>query len=253
MVESRFGSPQADEAYALEYERMLPIGRALGLAIRNDILREAAELDRDIAFSQTLTIARGLLRREDTIQEMLNAPASMLDDKTGLLNFTTFQELAHERTGKRERSTDIGRQHALLLFDLDDFKRINDILGYQRTDEVCLLPAVKILQTAVHRQQDLVARWGGDEFVVLLTDVDGEQATLIAEQIQQAVSAIRWGSDGLEESIDPQPLTASVGVAMFIQGEPISQVFDEANIDLNSAKQVKKDPHQSGVQSSRTG
>jgi diguanylate cyclase (GGDEF)-like protein len=93
---------------------------------------------------------------------------------------------------------------AVVLFDLDHFKQINDIHGHEKGDEV--LAAVGVVLATSSRASDFGGRFGGEEFVVLLPDTDRDSAAEIAERIRVAVSAL----DIVGVS---RPITASFGVA----------------------------------------
>ena len=95
------------------------------------------------------------------------------DDLTGLANRLTFTTTLQEMVGA-------GRCLAVLFIDLDDFKTVNDTLGHAVGDE--LLVAVAARLTTGSRSDDVVARFGGDEFAILLADVSGKDAGRVAER-----------------------------------------------------------------------
>ena len=104
------------------------------------------------------------------------------DALTGLLNHLSFQnifELEFERHRRHERNM------SLLFLDIDHFKRINDDYGHQVGDRI--LREVGRVLTANLRKIDYVFRYGGDEFVVLMTETDSERASMLAERILAAV------------------------------------------------------------------
>jgi diguanylate cyclase (GGDEF)-like protein len=90
----------------------------------------------------------------------------------------------------------------LVLVDLDDFKKINDSLGYEAGNEALRKVAVAIKNCV--RSSDRVARWGGDEYAIILKDVSEERALQIAERIRREIAKITVGTHGV---------TGSVGVA----------------------------------------
>jgi len=97
---------------------------------------------------------------------------------------------------------------AVLLVDLDRFKSVNDTYGHQAGD--CVLVEVsKILQNGV-RTQDQIARWGGEEFLILLPETDHEQAMVVGERLRSAIEIARFaiGPTGVEAQV-----SISVGVA----------------------------------------
>jgi diguanylate cyclase (GGDEF)-like protein len=90
----------------------------------------------------------------------------------------------------------------LLLVDLDDFKRINDTLGYEAGNEALRQVALAIKSCV--RSGDRVARWGGEEFAVILTDVSEERALQVAERIRRRIAEVK---------VQGQKVTGSIGVA----------------------------------------
>ena len=127
------------------------------------------------------------------------------DTLTGLPNRSAFMEyLGHLLVGAREG----GNQLALLFIDLDHFKRINDSLGHLAGDTLLRTTASRI--THGLRATDIVARFGGDEFMVLLTNVaQRNDVTEVAQKLLAAIEA------PLHAEGRPLSVTASLGVAMF--------------------------------------
>lgn len=95
---------------------------------------------------------------------------------------------------------------AVVLLDIDCFKRINDAFGHAYGDEV-LVTTAEVL-TATVRGQDVIARWGGEEFILLLPETDVHEAAALAERLRLAIEAMRFEHDGEQVQI-----TASFGVA----------------------------------------
>jgi diguanylate cyclase (GGDEF)-like protein len=84
----------------------------------------------------------------------------------------------------------LGKPFTVIISDIDDFKRVNDVFSHTVGDDV-LKTVAAILETNT-RSEDLVARFGGEEFVVVLQDVSHQQAALIAEQLRQKIEAHPW-------------------------------------------------------------
>lgn len=126
------------------------------------------------------------LRRQVAL-EALNTELdrlSNLDGLTGIANRRAF-DAALERAWARHTRTNANL--SVLLIDVDFFKAYNDTYGHQAGDE-CLRQMAEILQTSLHRDVDLVARFGGEEFVVIL-DCDESGAVTVAERIRRAVES----------------------------------------------------------------
>ncbi len=157
----------------------------------------------------------------------------MQDTLTGLLNRRALRQ-ALERAIERSRHG--GEPLALLAVDLDHFKRVNDTRGHSAGD-AALCAVARTLSAAV-RGNDLVARLGGEEFVVLLPGLNEEGAVLGAERLRRAIVAQRFQFEG--ELI---PLTASFGVAVFRgsdnAGESAGEVLlRQADLALYAAKRA---------------
>lgn len=128
---------------------------------------------------------------------------------------------------------DEGRSLALVVADLDHFKRINDGWGHPVGDQA--LRAVGRVLVAPSRGRELCARWGGEEFVLLFEDTAGEVALEIAERLRRRIEAIELEADG-----DRVPLSMSFGVAAFPElavrsGDELLAVADAA---LYAAKRL---------------
>ena len=139
---------------------------------------------------------------------------SVRDALTGLYNRRYFQDrLTHEHA----RSTRHSRPVALLMLDIDHFKKINDTYGHQTGDDV--LRAVSQILVNQTRTIDVVARYGGEEFAVLLPETPFDGALLLAERLREHVGLMQIKPRGQADpkaSIPPGPLvcTMSIGMAM---------------------------------------
>lgn len=129
------------------------------------------------------------------------------DGLTGLFNHRYFQEqLAHEV----ERAQRYGHRLSVLMLDVDRFKEVNDTYGHLMGDT--LLTYVAQLIAAKLRTSDIAARYGGDEFAVILPETDQEKALAVAQKLGQAVSSDRRWQGALLENLG---VGISFGVATF--------------------------------------
>ena len=152
------------------------------------------------------------------------------DELTGLANRRGLREYL----GKQEqRSTQGEGSYAVILGDMDDFKQINDRYGHDVGDRV--LSTVGKLISSLVREDDLAARWGGEEFLLLLADTDAEGAKVLAEKVRDCVATSKILVDG--ESID---LSMSLGVAAQQQDAPLSASLKSADAAMYEAKRRGK-------------
>ena len=151
-----------------------------------------------------------------------------LDTLTGLPNRARFYDLLKHRIARKQTNKD--RQCAILLIDVDRFKLVNDSLGNASADQLLIQIAQRV-KTCL-RQNDVLARVGGDEFAVLLDDVSGEEeASSVATRIQQALS-ISFNLHGQEVYT-----TLSIGIALGSDyAENISDMLRDAETAMHQAK-----------------
>ena len=161
------------------------------------------------------------------LEEQLRALA-MRDPLTGLWNRRHFLEFAEKALDQAERSR---VTLALCMFDADHFKTVNDEHGHSIGDGV--LTAIARAAETVVRNCDIVARIGGEEFAVLLPDIDAEAAVSVAERIRAAVEAIEVPSTE-RRLVRP---TVSVGVAGHVAGDGIEGLLLRADDALYRAKE----------------
>jgi diguanylate cyclase (GGDEF)-like protein len=153
-----------------------------------------------------------LLKRERELQSAnINLEQlSMIDPLTGIPNRRRFDDAFNKawRRGMRRR-----KPLALLIIDLDFFKGINDVYGHTYGDE-CLVSVARVLGKQAARPDDLLARYGGDEFVLLLPDTNTGGAKGVAERMHDAIRLL-----AAENSASPfcGLLTVTIGIGI---GEP---------------------------------
>ncbi|MDT8999649.1 EAL domain-containing protein [Paucibacter sp. APW11] len=149
------------------------------------------------------------------------------DALTQLLNRSAFMERL-ERALAPERQPP--QQHALLFIDLDNFKRVNDSLGHLEGDKVLSTVAERL--SACLRSSDLVGRFGGDEFVVLLSDVPTRADVVRVLSALLSVVEVPVQADGRDLSVTP-----SIGVALFpAHGLSAKELIQHADLAMYRAK-----------------
>lgn len=153
------------------------------------------------------------------------------DHLTGLHNYAYFESEVRTEVARAKR---YHTSLCLLLLDLDGFKQVNDTLGHLTGNDV-LRSVGKILQNRL-RSSDLVARFGGDEFAVLLHRTDPENGRRVAGNLCQSID--QQFRDGPFQSLS-RPLTASFGLsALPIQANDEVQLFELADRALYRAKRA---------------
>jgi diguanylate cyclase (GGDEF)-like protein len=151
------------------------------------------------------------------------------DVLTGLLNRRGGSEALVREAARVDRG---GSRLSVALFDVDQFKRINDQNGHAVGDQV--LAEVGRVIARLQRASDVAIRWGGDEFLVLLPNIDAEGARVFAERVRSALERVQlpnvWG------------VTISVGTTEMIAGESIQDTFARADQLLYKAKGAAPNP-----------
>ena len=150
------------------------------------------------------------------------------DALTQLLNRRSFQEYAQQRLADMRLYP-----MAVLACDIDHFKRINDTWGHKRGDEVLQLVSTTLKDSV--RENDLVARFGGEEFVLLLTEISLKDAEAIALRIQRD---LRLNNEVLPSGYT---LTLSFGISALDSTTPLDQALREADRLLYEAKNAGRD------------
>jgi diguanylate cyclase (GGDEF)-like protein len=148
------------------------------------------------------------------------------DPLTALYNRRAFLELAIPTW---DAAVQRNRPLSVVVMDVDHFKRINDQHGHEAGDRT-LVEAATLLSTLC-RKTDIVARWGGEEFVVMLPEMDATEASRFAERIRQAILAMR-----VRSAAGPIGLTASFGVAERAQQTDLQGLITAADRRLYEAK-----------------
>lgn len=152
---------------------------------------------------------------------------SEVDKLTQLYNRLKLDEVLEKEYYKANRYK---AALSIILFDIDDFKSVNDIHGHQVGDQV-LQEFADIISKTI-RKSDIAGRWGGEEFLVISPHTNKDEAAVLAEHLRQAV----------EEHIflHHHQLTASFGIATYIEGENIDIFIGRADKALYTAKRSGK-------------
>jgi diguanylate cyclase (GGDEF)-like protein/PAS domain S-box-containing protein len=186
-----------DDGCSAEIWRFMPrIGRSFCLAVEASPIRD--RFGSVIAAVETL---RDVTAEKERQAELERAVGS--DWLTGLLNRRGFDELLANEVRRAARAN---QPLSLLLVDIDFFKRYNDSYGHQNGDE-CLKRVAHAISAALSRPGDIAARYGGDEFAVVLPDTDLSGALQVAENIRRRVGEVE------APGVSPMAVTLSIGGA----------------------------------------
>lgn len=175
---------------------------------------------------------RALTKRERMVAEVRRLASH--DGLTGLPNRRLFMDRLEQAVRRAHRD---GRRAAVMFLDLDDFKPVNDTWGHRQGDAV--LRAIAHRLSDCVRETDTVARFGGDEFVIVMTDVgDREDVEALAEKINHALSE-PLPTDGGEAT-----LHASIGVALYPDhADEAEALLSKADDAMYQAKSRGKGGH----------
>ena len=166
------------------------------------------------------------LQKENTLLKLekeLLLKRSITDPLTGLYNRLKIKELFLE-----EKQCVKKAQHSLslILMDLDDFKEVNDLYGHNAGDRY--LKTIADTMKEFLRLEDIIGRWGGEEFIILLPKTPLEKARIIAQNLKEKISEISCPMIG--------PRTASFGLAELCAGDTLETIVQHADEALFQAK-----------------
>lgn len=188
------------------------------------------EISHLVSTIEDITTRKTLLGTNDSTSDL--AYWATRDHLTGLPNRRHLDAYLASRPSARRRESD---RLVVLFFDLDDFKPVNDRYGHDVGDEVLRTIGRRLRHSS--REDELVARYGGDEFVVVTHRLrTAEDASLLAERI---LGAVRTPINGLVDG--PIVVGASIGIGIAAEGEEPSDVLRRADLASSRAKRAGKD------------
>jgi diguanylate cyclase (GGDEF)-like protein len=212
-------------AVACQWLPYAPLGPAaeLGTPSLAHLLSSAGLVMFSVLSSTSIVLRQmmALDRMNKRLSELSN-----LDELTGLYNRRHLVAELRRQLDRVARGASCG----VLMIDLDGFKRVNDKMGHDAGD--VLLMDIAGALTKETRAVDLVARYGGDEFVVVMPDLSPEGALPAAERIVEAVARV-----GRERWIDT-PVTASIGLTMAQPDDDMSSLLRRADAEAYNAKRA---------------
>ena len=231
------GNPERALVLALENDG----GASEGRIVLHPGRRGFAARDREIVES---LVAQGRIALENARLQGIVQRQAHTDELTDLANRRQFMERLHQEIARAAR---FGSPLSLVLFDLDRFKRINDLCGHLVGDDV-LCQTAGVIRRRV-RETDLAARIGGEEFAVVLSGTNLEGALALAEHLRRDVERqiVVPGAD--------LRVTASFGVAVLHAGEAADSLIGAADRALYRAKAAGRNAVRAGeaTEAARTG
>ena len=175
-----------------------------------------------------LALVSFYFRSASTSAERRMESMALTDPLTGLLNRRSMEQRLREAAHGFQRSD---RPFSLVMADVDHFKRVNDLHGHATGDRV--LRAVAAQLTEQVRGHDAVARWGGEEFLLLLPETDAATACEVAERLRAEAEARLAEAAGLAAGV-----TLTFGVAVFERGMRVAECLKRADEALYAGKEA---------------
>jgi diguanylate cyclase (GGDEF)-like protein len=207
---------------------------------RESLTLDVVELCVGVIVAITCTDSLGLLLlalppvvllQRSLLHQQLQA-AARTDAKTGLLNAAAWQREADTEISRAQRTAE---PLAVLIIDIDHFKRVNDTHGHLVGDQVLIGVATTLVGQL--RDYDVVGRFGGEEFVVLLPGADTVEACRVAERLRNRVRRLAVAAEDGTATV-----TISVGVSLFrTHGQDLIELLAAADLALYRAKESGRD------------
>ena len=170
---------------------------------------------------EILGVTRDISERKEFEAELRRL--AVYDPVTGVWNRRHGEELI---AADLEQARDSGQRLTLLMLDIDHFKAVNDTHGHQAGDRVLADICRRILDTV--NTTDVVARWGGEEFVVMLRKCGIDDALSVADKLRRGIADYPFGTVG--------SITASIGAAELAAGDDLASWLARADVALYQAK-----------------
>ncbi len=176
-------------------------------------------------FSQLIGASIGNIKMFEKIQRQATT-----DGLTGLVNHRTFYDTLEKELWRSRR---YGGHISLVMIDVDNLKKINDSYGHRAGDKVIKAISAKIKECI--RQIDTAARYGGDEFAVIMPNTDLESATIAAKRMVDVVSnsSVTWKKEQI-------PLSVSVGLGQYDANSTPEDITSKSDKALYKAKKAGK-------------
>lgn len=231
VIQALRDAPQSHDAYSVMLtgnETLDTKLRALQLGFDDFLGKSATDVEIMAKLSAATRIVARQRRLDDEVHELYGLATR--DELTGLLNRRFFFAEASRLLAE-------GRVVNIVFFDVDDFKPVNDTFGHLAGDRI--LADIGALFNNRTRHEDLIARYGGDEFLMLLLDLTIDEAQRLAQRISDEIAALQW-SFGL----DVVRVTVSTGIASsaLMERPTMAKLLSAGDRDLYKNKWLRKTP-----------
>lgn len=204
---------------------MLGSNKSVNIQFQNDLALFA------MFFLVAWTIGHYAKLEQTHIKELVDY--ANLDGLTGLYNHRYFNELLNHLFDQFRKD---GISLSLIMLDLDNFKNYNDTYGHSQGDEI--LKEISALIRGVIREKDILCRYGGDEFCIILPEAEKEEASKVAGKIRNVIADFNYHG---KENMSNNHLTASIGVSTLnSQMEKYTDLVEHADIALYRAKFLRR-------------
>jgi diguanylate cyclase (GGDEF)-like protein len=182
------------------------IGGIVGIGVQSE---ESLDSTRELVINSVLTTLLNVIGSIKAIYKYTKDLEyyATRDGLTGLYNQRVFNEFLHYETERANRNNSI---FSLLFIDLDNFKFVNDMYGHNFGDK--MLQNIGEVLNKLKRSEDILARYGGDEFAIILPGAGIEQAYMIAERIREKIGLMQINDSEHKKSVG---ITVSIGVASY--------------------------------------
>ena len=203
---------------------------ALRLGFDDYLAKSSSELEIGAKLSAACRVVSRQRRLDETVRELYGLATR--DELTGLFNRRVF-------FAEADRSLAEGRTVNLIFFDLDEFKPINDTLGHLAGDRI--LRDIGSLFLKRTRSEDLIARYGGDEFVMLVTTLGPQEVESLAKRISAELSSAQWifGTETFSVGV-----TTGIACSSLLNQPTVAQLLSAGDRDLYKNKWLRKHPDQ---------
>ena len=228
---------RADEAHSDVYAVMLTAREdvdtkitALRMGFDDFLVKSAGDAEMAAKLSAARRVITRQKRLDETVRELYGLATR--DELTGLFNRRFF-------FAEAQRLIEEGKTVNLIFFDLDNFKPINDTFGHLAGDRI--LRDVGSLFLRRTRSEDLIARYGGDEFVMLVSSLPPPDVEALAHRIAAEIGLAQWnfGTEVLSMSV-----TTGLSCSSLLETPTIAQLLSAGDRDLYKNKWLRKNPHE---------